>query len=214
MSPPRLTPKLLRLPPILHNPYQSSTSSCSKGPRGLSVLMQLTSIFTRTSISPGLWLRQWESRYAIRAGRNFVVIPSFEGDRLCLHLCEAVDNPRWNVPALTARVHVRNLSYDFRQSGSSQVFIPRHSHTNTCEQLEILTLSRKEGIHLEVRNDSIDKDGKTTNLPFECLVAPIRSNRAAPEVLLHEKQDLGPITILTDRQARPHFPANKNLWSR
>jgi hypothetical protein len=36
-------------------------------------------------------LRQWESRYAIRAGRNFVVIPSFEGDRLCLHLCEADD---------------------------------------------------------------------------------------------------------------------------
>jgi hypothetical protein len=33
-------------------------------------------------------LRQWESRYAIRAGRNFVVIPSFEGDRLCLHLCD------------------------------------------------------------------------------------------------------------------------------
>jgi hypothetical protein len=58
LSPPRLAPKLQRLPPILHNPYQSSTSSCSKGPRGLSVLMQLTSIFTRSSISPGLWLRQ------------------------------------------------------------------------------------------------------------------------------------------------------------
>src|SRR5581483_4524191 len=70
LPPPRLTPELPRLPPILHNPYQSSTSSCSKGPRGLSVLVQLTSIFTRTSISPGLWLRQWGSRYAIRAGRN------------------------------------------------------------------------------------------------------------------------------------------------
>ena len=32
--------------------------------------MQLTSIFTRTSISPGLWLRQGGSLYAIRAGRN------------------------------------------------------------------------------------------------------------------------------------------------
>ena len=58
LPPHRLAPMLQRLPPILHNPYQSSTSSCSKGPRGLSVLMQLTSIFTRTSISPGLWLRQ------------------------------------------------------------------------------------------------------------------------------------------------------------
>jgi len=130
LSPPRLAPKLQRLPPILHNPYQSSTSSCSKGPRGLSVLMQLTSIFTRTSISPGLWLRQWESRYAIRAGRNFVVIPSFEGDRLCLHLYEAVDNPRRTVPALTARVHLRCQSYDLSQTRSCQMFTSRHSHTN------------------------------------------------------------------------------------
>ncbi len=59
------------LPPILHNTYQKPTSSYSKGPRGLSVLLQLTSIFTRTSISPGLWLRQWGSRYAIRAYQEF-----------------------------------------------------------------------------------------------------------------------------------------------
>src|SRR3990170_1465173 len=58
------------LPPILHNAYQNPIPGCSKGPRGLSVLPQLTSIFTRTSISPGRWLRQRESRYAIRAGRN------------------------------------------------------------------------------------------------------------------------------------------------
>ena len=56
--PPKPEPGVPRLPPILHNPHQDPTSSCSKGPRGLSVLPQLTSIFTRTSISPGLWLRQ------------------------------------------------------------------------------------------------------------------------------------------------------------
>jgi hypothetical protein len=70
MAPHWLAPMLPSLPPILHNAGQNSTPSCSKGPRGLSVLPQLTSIFTRTSISPGLWLRQWGSRYAIRAGRN------------------------------------------------------------------------------------------------------------------------------------------------
>ena len=58
LAPHELAPMLPSLPPILHNPYQDPTSSCSKGPRGLSVLPQLTSIFTRTSISPGLWLRQ------------------------------------------------------------------------------------------------------------------------------------------------------------
>ncbi len=45
-------------------------SSCSEGPGGLSVLLREASIFTRSAISPGLWLRQRGSRYAIRAGRN------------------------------------------------------------------------------------------------------------------------------------------------
>ena len=58
------------LPPILHNSDQEPIPNYSKGPRGLSVLLQLTSIFTRTSISLSLWLRQLGSRYSIRAGRN------------------------------------------------------------------------------------------------------------------------------------------------
>ena len=70
MAPPWLAPRLPRLPPILHNTYQNPTPSYSKGPRGLSVLLQQTSIFTRTSISPGLMPRQCSSRYTFRAGRN------------------------------------------------------------------------------------------------------------------------------------------------
>ncbi len=45
-------------------------ASCSKAPRGLFVLLRVTRIFTRTSISPGPSLRQCSTRYAIRAGRN------------------------------------------------------------------------------------------------------------------------------------------------
>ena len=45
-------------------------SGYSKAPRGLSVLSQVTSIFTGTTISPSPLLRQCPSRYAIRAGRN------------------------------------------------------------------------------------------------------------------------------------------------
>ena len=44
--------------------------SCSKAPRGLFVLLRVTRIFTRTSISPRPSLRQCSSHYAIRAGRN------------------------------------------------------------------------------------------------------------------------------------------------
>src|SRR5438132_3877645 len=118
--PPRwLTPPLPRLPPILHNPYQDPTSSCSKGPRGLSVLSQLPSIFTRTSISPGQWLRQQESRCAIRAGRN---LPDKEfrwnlllEDRLRLHTSQTAG---WSFPPTSLRRRrVRTISSSSRGSG-------------------------------------------------------------------------------------------------
>jgi hypothetical protein len=59
-----------RLPPILHKLSQNSMPSCSKGARGLSVLVRVHGIFTATTISPSPWSRQWGNRYAIRAGRN------------------------------------------------------------------------------------------------------------------------------------------------
>ena len=45
-------------------------SSCSKAPRGLFVLLRVTRIFTRISISPGPSSRHCSSCYTIRAGRN------------------------------------------------------------------------------------------------------------------------------------------------
>jgi hypothetical protein len=44
--------------------------SCSKGARGLSVLLRVHGIFTANTISPSPWSRQRGNRYAIRAGRN------------------------------------------------------------------------------------------------------------------------------------------------
>ena len=45
-------------------------SSYSKGAQGLSVLSRVTGIFTGTTNSLSLSLRQRPSRYAIHAGRN------------------------------------------------------------------------------------------------------------------------------------------------
>ena len=70
LTPPRLTTLLLSLPPILYRKYRNSMSSYSKAPWGLSVQSRVTSIFTGTTISPGLLLRQCPNRYAIRAGQN------------------------------------------------------------------------------------------------------------------------------------------------
>ena len=72
---PRLAPRELAsalhsLPPILYTLSQESIPGCSKGSRGLSVLLRVTSVFTGLSTSPGPWRRQCAHRYAIRAGRN------------------------------------------------------------------------------------------------------------------------------------------------
>src|SRR5256885_14822945 len=55
---------------MLHRLPPNAMTSCSKAPRGLFVLLRVTRIFTRTSISPGPSLRQCSTRLAIRAGRN------------------------------------------------------------------------------------------------------------------------------------------------
>ena len=70
MTPPRLAPQLLSLPPILHRPSPNSISGYSKAPRGLFVLLRVRRIFTPISISPGPLLRQRPTCYTIRAGRN------------------------------------------------------------------------------------------------------------------------------------------------
>ena len=70
MTPEMLTHFLLSLPPILYINYRNPVSSYSKAPWGLSVLSQVTSIFTSTTISPGTLLRQCPNHYTFRAGQN------------------------------------------------------------------------------------------------------------------------------------------------
>ena len=65
-----LAAAFLSLPPILYIIYLIPVPRWSKAPWGLSVLAQVTSIFTGTSISPGALLRQRSNHYAFRAGRN------------------------------------------------------------------------------------------------------------------------------------------------
>ena len=69
-APPRLAPRDRSLPPILHVGDQLPMSGNSEGSWGLSVLPQVSGIFTGTTTSPGSTLRQRPDRYTIRAGRN------------------------------------------------------------------------------------------------------------------------------------------------
>ena len=70
MAPHRLASMFQSLPPILYMQYRVPVPDWSKAPWGLSVLAQVTSIFTGISISPGALLRQRSNHYAFRAGRN------------------------------------------------------------------------------------------------------------------------------------------------
>jgi len=69
-TPLKLAPQHHSLPPILHISIQKSMSSYSKGARGLSVQLRVAGIFTGTTNSLSLSLRQRPTRYAIHAGRN------------------------------------------------------------------------------------------------------------------------------------------------
>src|SRR6516165_6264321 len=69
-TPLKLAPQHQSLPPILHKSIQKSMSSYSKGARGLSVLSREAGIFTCTTNSLSISLRQRPTRYAIHAGQN------------------------------------------------------------------------------------------------------------------------------------------------
>ena len=69
-TPQELASLFLCLPPILYMKYRNPILGYSKAPWGLSVLSRVTGIFTGTTISPGVLLRQCPDRYAIRAGQN------------------------------------------------------------------------------------------------------------------------------------------------
>ena len=62
LTPSCLTTRLHSLPAILHIKQQRPISGYSKGSRGLSVLLRVNGIFTATTISPSLSLRQCPDR--------------------------------------------------------------------------------------------------------------------------------------------------------
>src|SRR4051812_18372049 len=70
VAPPWPEPRDQRLPPMLRSSTPASLPGYRKGAWGLSVLRRVDVIFTATSISPSLRLRQRPSRYAVHARRN------------------------------------------------------------------------------------------------------------------------------------------------
>ena len=70
LAPRKLTLPFHCLPPMLHINTRMPISDYSKGSQGLSVLLQVSGIFTGITTSPSSTSRQCRDRYTIRAGRN------------------------------------------------------------------------------------------------------------------------------------------------
>ncbi len=133
MPPPNLAARFQRLPPILHSQSLVSLSSCSKGSRGLSVLLRVNCIGTAISISLSPSPRQRGSRYSIvQVGtyptRNFATLgplllrPPFTGasdHRFALRLTNPLNLP---APGRSQTLYV-DLS-----SSQSPVFLVNSSY--------------------------------------------------------------------------------------
>ncbi len=83
-----------------------------------------------------------------------------------------------------------------------------HAFTDRSERIEVHMLPGLQRIASEVRDDPIDEERKASNLPLHRLVASVGPERAAPEVPLDRQQDLGAVSVLADRDARPYLPAD------
>src|SRR5438270_1883212 len=89
-----------------------------------------------------------------------------------------------------------------------------HQPADGCEPFEVVPLARQERKTLEVRNDTVEDVLEPPRLPLEGLVASVGPDASAPEIRLDRMKHLGPISVLTDREARPHLPPQEQRGSR
>ena len=148
-TPAKLTPCVPSLPPILYIKYRNPILGYSEAPWGLSVLSQVTGIFTGTTISPGGQLRQRPDRYTIRAGRN---LPDKEFRYLRTVIVTAAVyrgfNSKLSLFLLTFRhragVSPYTSSFDFAQTC---VFAKQSLEPNLSDQLSLALLFPKLRSH-------------------------------------------------------------------
>jgi hypothetical protein len=81
-----------------------------------------------------------------------------------------------------------------------------HQSADSREALEVESFAWQQRVTLEMRDHVLEDVLETTGLPLERLVAAVRPDASASEVRLNQLKYFGPVSVLTDRKARPHFP--------
>src|SRR5438445_8413633 len=89
-----------------------------------------------------------------------------------------------------------------------------HQPADFRESFEISLLAGQQWIDLEERNDVLDKIVETPHFVLECFVASVGPNAATTEVLLHQQKNFAAISVLTDRKAWSHLPADQQCAAR
>ena len=65
-----------------------------------------------------------------------------------------------------------------------------------------------------MRDYSFDEEGEAAYLPLHGLVAAVRPDGAAAEVILDRQEHFIAVAVLADRETRPHFPADSESRAR
>ena len=89
-----------------------------------------------------------------------------------------------------------------------------HQSADGGKSFEISLLAGDERIGFEERNDALDEIVEAAHFVLERLIASIRSDTAASEMLLHEQEHFAAISILTDREAWSDFPTDQQCAAR
>src|ERR1700694_681058 len=79
-----------------------------------------------------------------------------------------------------------------------------HEPADSGKELEVPLLTGAHRVTLEMRDHSIDQVVDASHLELDRLVAPIRANRPASEVILDIQEHFSAVRVLADGKARPH----------
>jgi len=90
----------------------------------------------------------------------------------------------------------------------------RHRLTIEGEQLEVGALARAQRIAVEMRDYSFDEEGEASYLPLHRLVASVRPDRSAAEVILDSQEHFIAVAVLADRETRPHLSSDSESSAR
>ena len=117
-----------------------------------------------------------------------------------------------NSPA--AGVHHPSEPHNPGQPVRPEMLAYEHSAADLVKQLEITLPTGSERIPPKVWEHAIHDHGEASHLPLERVIAAVRPERPAPEVSRYFFENLGAVTVLADRQARPRLPANaqRSAW--